>query len=175
MTKRTVIGALALLVAGCGEATGPAAQTAANAPAGTVAQSKELLAHAPLAGSWEQIGDGAITSAQFKAPGAPDGAPNEVNIGCNNGSARAFLNWTFPEPTTKGELRVHTAAGAVAFAAEAYNFENTHMLVVEVEGADPRLADLKTQQPRLAFEGAGQAIVLPWDPKIATELSACAG
>lgn len=175
MASRMLLGALALLLAGCGDAKPPAAQNGHDASGEATPDAAGLLSRPPAAGSWEQIGDGAITSAQFKAPGAPDGAPDEINIGCNNGSARAFLNWTFPQPTMSGNLRVHTATGAVVFAAEAYNFENTHMLGVEVDGADPRLAALKTEQARLAFEGAGQAIVLPWDPKIALELSACAG
>ncbi|MBY0447638.1 MAG: hypothetical protein K2P95_03025 [Hyphomonadaceae bacterium] len=175
MTSRMLLGALALLLAGCGDAKPPAAQNGPDPSGDATRDAAELLSRPPAAGSWEEIGDGAITSAQFKAPGAPDGAPDEINIGCNNGSARAFLNWTFPQPTVNGELRVHTATGAVVFAAEAYNFENTHMLNVEVDGADPRLAAIKSQQPRLAFEGAGQAMVLPWDPKIALELGACAG
>lgn len=175
MAKRMMFGALAVLLAGCSAQETPAEPAASTAPDQAAGQAEALLARTPLAGSWEQIGDGAITSAQFKAPGAPDGAQNEINIGCNNGSARAFLNWTFAEPTTNGELRVHTAAGTIVFAAEAYNFENTHMLSVEVDGGDARLAGLKMPQPSLAFEGLGQAIVLPWDPKIAGELSACAG
>ena len=44
---------------------------------------------------------------------------------------------------------------------------------VDVDGADPRLVVLKTQQERFAVQGFGQAIVVPWDPSVAAVLNEC--
>jgi hypothetical protein len=44
-----------------------------------------------------------------------------------------------------------------------------------VDGADPRLASLKTVQERFAVQAFGQAMLVPWDARITATLDDCAG
>jgi hypothetical protein len=169
MIDRALAASLALAIAACGQSSTPQAESDPNAPGNELPVASELLANAPLAGTWEQVGDGATVGVRFTSKTYPD----TLTIGCDGGTRRAFINWTVRDPAQNGEVRIYTAAKTETFAATAMN-DGMHLLSVDVEGKDPRLAVLKAKQDRFAVQGFGQAIVVPWVQSIADNLNECA-
>jgi hypothetical protein len=168
MTSRTLALALALGLAACGQ---PALQAPSdtNSPDNELPSAADLLAEAPLAGTWTPVGDGATVGVRFTAKDLPD----TLTIGCDGGTLRAFINWTIRDPAQNGDVRIYTAAKTETFAATGTN-DGLHLLSVDVAGNDPRLAVLKAPQNRFAVQGFGQAIVVPWVSEIASMLNECA-
>ena len=169
MIARALLISLALVLAACGQTSAPAIEAEPASPGNELPPAFDLLANEPLAGAWESVGDGATTGVRF----TPASYPDTLTIGCHSGTRRAFINWTVREPIENGDMRVFTAADTVAFAATGTN-DGVHILGVDVDGADPRLAALKAPQERFAVQGGGQAIVIPWDESIAAVLNDCA-
>lgn len=168
MIARACLISFALVLAACGQASDPARDGAS--PGDELPLAADLLANEPLAGAWESVGDGATTGVLF----TPSSDPGTLTIGCNSGTRRAFINWTLSAPAESGDMRVYTAAETVVFPATVTN-DGAPLLGVDVDGADPRLAVLKAPQARFAVQGFGQAIVVPWDAKIAAVLNECVG
>lgn len=169
MIARILTAALALAVTGCGQSSPPQAESDSNSPGNELPVASELLAHRPLAGAWEAVGDGATVGVRFTSKEYPD----TLTIGCDGGTQRAFINWTIRDPAQNGEVRIYTAAKTETFAAKGTN-DGMHLLNVDVDGKDPRLAVLKARQDRFAVQGFGQAIVVPWTQSIADTLNECA-
>lgn len=170
MFARALVLSAALALAAASHAAPPVPDNDPNSPDNELPLASDLLANAPLKGTWEAVGDGATVGVRF----TPKSYPNTLTIGCNGGNNRAFINWTLKDPTENGTVRVYTAAKTVAFDATAMN-DGMHLLGVEVDGKDPRLDVLKVQQSKFAVQGFGQAIVVPWDARIADTLKDCAG
>lgn len=168
MIARACLISFALILAACGQASDPALDRAS--PGDELPLAADLLANEPLAGAWESVGDGATTGVLF----TPSSDPGTLAIGCNSGTRRAFINWTLNAPAEGGDMRVYTAAETVVFPATGI-YDGVPLLGVDVDGADPRLAVLKAPQARFAVQGFGQAIVVPWDAKIAAVLNECVG
>lgn len=168
MIARACLVSFALVLAACGQASAPALESDPDSPGSELPLAADLLANEPLAGAWESVGDGATTGVRF----TPANYPDTLTIGCNSGTRRALINWTLSDPAENGDMRVYTAAETVAFPATGAN-DGVHLLGVEVDGADPRLAVLKAPQARFAVQGFGQAIVVPWDARIAAVLNEC--
>ena len=97
-----------------------------------------------------------------------------MTIGCDGGTGRAFINWMLPSATTDSGISINANGQTVSFDAIASN-EGAPMLSVDVAGDDPRLAALAARQPDLALAAAGQVVILPWSPSIATHLAGCTG
>lgn len=169
MITRLLTASLALAIAACGQSAPPQAESDPKSPGNELPAAAELLANAPLAGAWEAVGDGATVGVRFTSKDYPD----TVTIGCDGGTLRAFINWTVRDPAQDGELRIYTAAKTETFAAKGTN-DGMHLLSVDVDGKDPRLAVLKVKQDRFAVQGFGQAIVVPWAQSIADTLNECA-
>lgn len=169
MISRIVTATLALAVAACGQSSPPQGESDPNSPGNELPVASELLADPPLAGAWEAVGDGATVGVRFSSKAYPD----TVTIGCDGGTLRAFINWTIRDTAHDGELRIYTAAKTETFAAKGTN-DGMHLLSVDVDGKDPRLAALKVRQDRFAVQGFGQAIVVPWAQSIADTLNECA-
>lgn len=169
MITRLLVASLALGIAACGQPSTPKSESDPNSPDNELPVASELLANAPLAGTWEAVGDGATVGVRFTSKDYPD----TLTIGCDDGTRRAFINWTVRDQTQNGEVRIYTAAKTETFAATAMN-DGMHLLNIDVDGADPRLAVLKVKQDRFAVQGFGQAIVVPWAASIADTLNACA-
>ena len=169
MIRRILGASIALGLVACGQSSPPQGQSDPNAPGNELPVASELLANAPLAGTWEAVGDGATVGVRFTSKDYPD----TVTIGCDGGTRRAFINWTISDPAQNGEVRIYTAAKTETFAATATN-DGMHLLNVDVDGKDPRLAVLKAKQDRFAVQGFGQAIVVPWVQSIADNLNECA-
>lgn len=178
MIKHIACIALALAVVGCKPAatSEPAAQIPAaeqpdpTSPGMELPVASELLAEAPLAGRWEQVGDGATTGVLF----TPTDYPQTLGIGCDGGSGDVYINWTISDPSEDAEVRVYTLAKTEVFQATGFN-DGTHMRAISVAGTDPRLAVLKTPQTSFAVQSTGEAIVVPWDASVAAALNDCAG
>lgn len=179
MTKRLLMLVPAMALAACNPAASPGGATPTNAAAPANAASPgtelpdaaQLLANEPLAGAWEQVSDASVTGARFTSTGFPA----EVTIGCDAGDNSAYINWgRLADPAVAGDIHVYTTAKTETFAATAMN-EGDHLLAVNLPGNDPRLAVLRARQDRFAVQGAGQSVVLRWDPLIAATLSECAG
>ena len=168
MIARACFVSFALVLAACGQAPDPA--PVPTSPGDEAPLAADVLANAPLAGAWESVGDGATTGVLF----TPSSYPDTLTIGCDNGTRRAFINWTLSAPAESGEMRVYTAAETVVFPATGTN-DGASLLSVDVDAGDPRLAALKAPQTRFAVQGFGQAIVVPWDAKIAAVLNECVG
>lgn len=168
MIARALVVSFALVLTACGQTSAPELESDPASPGSELPLAADLLANEPLAGAWESVGDGATTGVRF----TPANYPDTLTIGCNSGTRRAFINWTVSDPTENGDMRVYTVAETVAFPATATN-DGAHILGVDVDGADPRLVVLKTQQERFAVQGLGQAIVVPWDASIAAALNEC--
>lgn len=139
------------------------------APAATPATTATPAA-APLSGTWEDIGDGATVGARFTA--AQGGT--SVTIGCDGGTGRAFINWMLASAGSDSGISINANGQTVSFDAIASN-DGAPMLSVDVAGDDPRLAALAARQPDLALAAAGQVVILPWSPSIATHLRGCTG
>ncbi len=168
MIARACLIPFALVLTGCGQASDPAPSPASPGDESPLAA--DLLANEPLAGAWESVGEGATSGVLFTSSGHPD----TLTIGCNSATRRAFINWTLSDPAESGDMRVYTAAETVVFPATGAH-DGVHLLGVDVDGADPRLAVLKAPQARFAVQAFGQAIVVPWDSSIPAVLNECVG
>lgn len=183
MKKILVIlaSATALATSGCNQQPAPAAGDDPTAPAAPQAPAAEAApaapapatgapATAPLAGVWEDVGDGGTVGARFTA--ASGGT--SMTIGCDGGTGRVFINWALTSGTSDRGLSINANGQTVSFDA-VFSNDGAPMLSVDVAGDDPRLAALSARQPDLAVAAAGQVVILPWSPSIATHLAACKG
>jgi hypothetical protein len=123
-----------------------------------------------LAGTWEDVGDGATVGARFTAVSGG----TSVTIGCDGGTGRAFINWMLGKAGTDTGITINANGQTVSFDAVTTN-DGAPMLSVDVAGDDPRLAALTARQPDVALAAAGQVVILPWTPSIATHLGGCTG
>jgi hypothetical protein len=170
MITRTLAVALALGLAACGQPSNQQAASDPNSPGNELPTAADLLSAPPLVGTWEAVGDGATVGIRFTSKDYPD----TLTIGCDGGTMRAFVNWTISDAAQNGEVRIYTAAKTETFAATATNDGAMHLLSINVDGKDARLAPLKAKQDRFAVQGFGQAIVVPWVQGIADNLNECA-
>jgi hypothetical protein len=167
MAARPLLFALALT------ACGPAAEPAPAAPKAPAAANPDaaVLGATPMDGAWTLLGDGATVAVGF----GPPESEYALVIGCNSGTSRAHINWSYElAPDQDTQLRIITEAASVEFPARSFN-EGLPFVNVDIDGADPRLAALAATQERFAVEVMGEADVLPWDQTIATALSGCGG
>jgi hypothetical protein len=123
-----------------------------------------------LAGTWEDIGDGATVGARFTATRGG----TSVTIGCDGGTGRAFINWMLASNASDSGLSINGNGQTVNFDAVTSN-DGAPMLSVDVAADDPRLAVLTARQPDVALAAAGEVVILPWSPSIATHLRGCTG
>lgn len=155
------------LVLSCG-GVAAAASDAPTSPGDELPVAAELLANDALAGTWTEVGDDATIGLLFTAKDFPD----TLAIGCQTAAGLAYINWTLSHPANDAEVRIYTLARTEVFSATGVN-DAVGIRAIEVAGTDPRLVVLKARQAKFAVQGEGEAIILPWDARIATVLGDC--
>lgn len=145
-----------------------ATQDPPTSPGDELPTAAELLANDALTGTWTEVGDDATIGLLFTTRDYPD----TLAIGCQTAAGQAYINWTLSHPANNAEVRIYALARTVVFSATGLNDE-VAMRAIDVAGTDPRLEALKVRQTKFAVQSEGEAIILPWDARIAAVLGDC--
>ncbi len=164
------------LLAACSPApqNSNAGKTQTPAPqAAPVAPNAAALAATPAEGQWFFNGDEGVISANF----GPPESEGILSIVCNAGDRRISLHFNGElTPDQDTTLRLITATQSLELPARSHN-DGLPGISAEIAADAPQhgalLAALTVRQQRFAIVGAGDTVVLPWDPSIARALAGC--
>lgn len=173
---RTLIAALALVLAACSPAPSEAPEPAAAGDAGAAAPVNPdvaALGGAPAAGQWFERVDEGTFAAGF---GAPE-SEYQLVITCTQGAgaiAVSSANELAPDQATT--LRIITPTRTLELPARSFN-EGLPAITADLADAAPEkamlISVLGAPADRFAVEAGGVVTVYPWNDAISRTLIAC--